>query len=251
MFNSTNNNYDNDDYDDYYDYDDYNDYFDYDFLFVIFTAIAITGLGGLVTHVLFPLFPSYQQPKSNIESPIDKYLREADERIKASRLKAGGDNGVKEPKPNVNTWCLEYTPIGTFIMNYDPEQGVFGYHTDKKGAAYNILDAVCKRFCAKTDCAGLCVDMVGEEKDIKKKASRGTQVQKRGSGSGGSGGNIAVFKNDQKFNKIIIKKMNSFLYKGSLREFSFLKKPAPLSADPTNTTVSFADFKNKFKNNNL
>jgi hypothetical protein len=246
-----------------YDYDyDYDDDYDDDYLYrtiflFIFTAFALVTAGIVVDnlHIMYPLFPysalaSASASAASIESPLDKYLREADELIKSRQLKIVDTDTYRSNEININTWCMEYTPNGTFIMNYEPDEGVFGYYTDKKGASFAVLDAVCKKFCAKINRPGIYVDTVVEEKELKKRGTgsmpRTDMVNKHGYG------NMAVFKKHQTLGKLIVKKMNSFLYKGTLREFNFLNKKRCV-AETTNTTtpLSFADFKNKLRTNNL
>ena len=241
------------DYDYDYDYDDDNDYYLYRTIFLcIFTAFALVTSGIVVDnlHILYPLFPYSDSASASasavpIESPLDKYLREADELIKSRQLNIvdtdTDTDTYRSNEININTWCMEYTPNGTFIMNYEPDEGVFGYYTDKKGASFAVLDAVCKKFCAKINRPGIYVDTVVEEKELKK---RGTGSMSRN--------NMAVFKKDQTLGKLIVKKMNSFLYRGTLREFNFLNKKRRV-AETINTTtpLSFADFKNKLRTNNL
>jgi len=236
------------DYDDYDDDDDDDDYLYRTMFLFIFTAFALVTSGIVVDnlHILYPLFPYSASASASalavpIESPLDKYLREADELIKSRQLKIVDTDTYRSNEININTWCMEYTPNGTFIMNYEPDEGVFGYYTDKKGASFAVLDAVCKKFCAKINRPGIYVDTMVEEKELKK---RGTGSMSRN--------NMAVFKKDQTLGKLIVKKMNSFLYRGTLREFNFLNKKRRVE-ETTNTTtpLSFADFKNKLRTNNL
>jgi len=198
--------------------------------------ILITAIGGAISIVFLDIFITTKKEDSKnepTESPVDKYLRETIDRFNYVKNSSISNTGVP-----LNTWILENTPIATIIMGYSEEKKSFIYYSDKKGIAFNILDAVCRKFCIRCKCFDIHVEMEVKERDIQ----RSNKLKQKG--------NVAQYKNDANFNKVISKKMNNFLCVGAIREFSFLQNYSKHKIQP-HTTISFAEFKNKFKNNNL
>jgi len=170
------------------------------------------------------------------EEPVDKYLREADEFFEKTKNNKKENEISYNQESNLSTWIIETTPIGIIIMGYDSQNKCFVYYTDKKGITFNILDAVSKKLC----CRIMDFDIYTEVKLIEKNISKNKN----------SKGNVASYKNNQTLNKIICKEMNTFVSSGRIRDFGFIKKPV-FQKEPTSSTMSFKEFKNKFKNNNL
>ena len=192
-------------------------------------ALLLTGF--IDTALLAQLFPG--SPGSHgktpillpapapIPTPTDVYLRGATRALTKATTKANtaattdvdeSDECRSDQVPNPNTVVIEHTPAATIVMKYRSADATFEYYSDKTNIAFNMLDAVCKQFCAKNGCTHLYTDMdVSETKIARKNYGRGR-------------GNIPNFNNSSTGTVATVKKMNKFLRIGPIREFSFLRQ---------------------------
>jgi len=204
---------------------------------MIMLFILITSVCGIISLIVNSLENSIISNELNItEEPIDKYLREANDCFERGKNNKHENEDLYKQESNLSTWIIEITPIGMIIMGYDSQNKCFVYYTDKKSITFKILNAVSKKLC----CRIMNFDIYTEVKVIEKNISKNKNLK----------GNVAFYKNNQTLNKIICKEMNTFVCSGRIREFSFIKKPT-FQKEPTSTTMTFKEFKNKFKNNNL
>lgn len=193
---------------------------------LMLSVLASFSVIGIISYFEF-IFEKDISPKK-IESPEDKYLRISQENFNKAINKIDYDIEDKK-KPNEFSYVIQYTPIGIVIMSYDNNEKLFIYYTDKTSVNYNILNAVCQNYCSKTHNFAIYTSLSVIEKDLERKNKR--------------------YKSDPNFKKIVTKKMNTFIRKGNIRDFSFLKKD--YDNIKTQNNISFTDFKNRIKNNNL
>ncbi len=166
------------------------------------------------------------------ESPIDKYLRISQELFDKALDTHHGRINYEAKNLDLSTHIIQQTPIGMIIMSYDNSEKRFLYYTDKTSVTFHILNAVSQHYCAKTRNFDIYTTLSVIEKDLERTNKR--------------------YKADPKFKKIVTKQMNTFIRKGPIREFSFLKKIQNNDHDKNHhKNLSFADFKYKFKNDNL
>jgi len=191
---------------------------------LMLSVLASFSVIGIIYCFEF-IFEKDISPKK-IESPQDRYLRISQENFNKAINKIDYDIEDKK-KPNESSYVIQYTPIGIIIMSYDNNEKLFIYYTDKTSVNYNILNAVCQQYCSKTHNFAIYTSLSVIEKDLERKNKR--------------------YKSDPNFKKIVTKKMNTFIRKGNIRDFSFLKKD--YDNIKTQNNISFTDFKNRIKNN--
>ena len=188
----------------------------------VLASFSVIGLISLFEYI----FGKEETPPKKIESSQDRYLRISQELFD----KANEKYSIEEEKtPNPSTSVIQETPIGKIIMSYDNNEKLFIYYTDKTSVNYNILNAVCQHYCSKTHNFSVYTSLSVIEKDLERKNSR--------------------YKSDPNFKKIVTKKMNTFIRKGNIREFSFSKIMDDNKNNKNHKNLSFAEFKNKIKNN--
>ena len=221
---------------------------DPEYTYLYYFIATFFTIGGVCTAcaVLFNANQSKPiKPPTITISKMETYLRNT-ERIfdRAVAADAGTDITDTGRTPGKSSWLYEQTPNETIIMNYDADEKAYTYYCNSRSVPYNVLDAVSKKFCAYNKCPTIYTKLEVIEEEIKKKKPRSNTDNHNFAGRGNAAATA------KSFTILVKKKMNIFLRKGNVREFSFLSKPVA-SATTTNTTLTFADFKNKFKSDNL
>lgn len=133
-----------------------------------------------------------------------------------------------------NNWIMENTPVGNVAMRYDAKRESFVYRCDHV-APFRILEVVSRKYALTYGCVGLLVDMQ-QELERAAAAAEAAKLQTRNP-------LYAKFKEQ----KVIVKdKTNRYTHEGRFAGFNFLQK-VPRQAVDKRTTLSFADFKRKRK----
>ena len=170
--------------------------------------------------------------KDENEKDENKNKNEKDENEKDENEKdEKKDNKNEKIKRNVNhLFVLENTPVGNVIMGYDEIKESFYYYSDVN-IPYVFLEVVARKFVLQNDCVEL-YSVMNEKKFLRENPK---------------GKIFAKFKkyNEKKENAIIIKKMNNYINKGKIANFSFLQKIVYQKP----VEINYSTYKYKMKHN--
>ena len=160
------------------------------------------------------------------DSDVDLFIKKNN--FYLSRIKNENQDISNKPQVNLlNTYLMEFTPLGIVIMSY--ENDVFSYYSNKQ-IPYRLLESICAKFVVIYQVQHLYTQMNCKTTEIKKK-----NLPK----------GFAKLKPDNQLKSKIDKSMNNFKYNGQVKDFCFIKKN---TLEKEN--ISYSDFiLNKNKKN--